>query len=538
VAHSLLENLRLKETSAAYLSSYFYLLSIISSLMFLSTLVNYSWLIGFFLFFYTFVFLSIISLEIILGHRSFCSFCATSLIIFLIINIPAKAETLNEALSRSYLTNPELEAQRADTRGVDENLPISRGAFLPQASVQSTGGIIKTALLNNENGLSYSGVTGSTSAYANDLSTTTNPVTGVLVANLNIFNGFRGLNGINQAEARIRQSREILRNTEIQVFNNVVNAYLNVMRDSAIFRVREDYLKVLVRQEEITKEGVEVGELTRTDLLQVQTALSRAKQDLVAIETVLKTDLSVYEQFTGKLPVKLAPVTIRNSLLPKNEITAQDMAQQEHPLIISARYNVEINEYNVKIQEGQLLPTVNIQGVAGQQWNYFGTAGQRLFQGGGYIQVNIPLYEGGINYGQIRQAKEKLGQARALYDQQIRAVRQTVSATWAAWMNSERYLTAAKEQVSRAEATLTGVRAEAKLGQRTTWDILNYMSTLINARQSLIIAQRERIISSYNVLAAIGRLSAEQLDLDVAVYQASTHYNRVKNQFIGTEPWQ
>lgn len=169
---------------------------------------------------------------------------------------------------------------------------------------------------------------------------------------------------------------------------------------------------------------------------------------------------------------------------------------------------------------------------------FFGTAHQRLYQGSGSIQLNVPIYEGGITYSQIRQAKEKLGEAQLLYDQQVNVVHQQIEANWAAWLNAEKYLLAAKEQVKNAEATLAGIRVESKYGgYRETFTLLNYLQFVYEARIAFVAAQRERIVSSYNALAAIGQLSASALNLDVPLYQVSDHYDRVKSQFIGVETW-
>ena len=226
-----------------------------------------------------------------------------------------------------------------------------------------------------------------------------------------------------------------------------------------------------------------------------------------------------------------------DALLPKDREEALRIADADHPLAVAARYNIDINEFNVRIVEGQLLPTIGLNGQVLQQWNYFGTPRQRFFNGAVNLQLNVPLYEGGIVYAGVRKAKEQLGEARLLYDNQIAQIHQAVESTWAAWKQSAKFLAAAKEQVKKAEAALEGVREEAKFGQRTTWDILNAQATLITARTALIIGQRGRVATAYNVLAAMGQLTATTLDLDVPLYQPQDHYDRVKYQWIGVDPW-
>jgi outer membrane protein len=443
----------------------------------------------------------------------------------------AGAETLKAALARTYLSNPQLNAQRANTRGVDENLPISRGTFLPTANAVGSFGALQQDLLPP----GTFGPDGNRKA--NNNRTLSPPAYGQLVVSMNIFNGFRGINGINSAEAQIHQSREILRNMELSVLGSAATAYVNVMRDVAIVMLRENYVKILVNQVEITKERLAGGEVTQTDVYQAETYLAQAKQDQAIAHVNLENSLSVYRQIIGTTPDKLAPAPAIDALLPKDLGEALQIADADHPLAVAARYNVEVSELGVKIVEGQLLPTVNLNGLVSQQYNYFGVEKQRFFQASGTVQVNVPIYEGGISYAQVRQAKEKAGEAKLLYDQQINQIHQSIEATWAAWKESIKFLAAAKEHVRKAEFALAGVREEAKYGARTTWDILNAQLQLVNARIGLVTGQRERIITTYNLLGVIGRLSSATLDLDVPTYEPTDHYDRVKRQWIGVNPW-
>jgi outer membrane protein len=151
--------------------------------------------------------------------------------------------------------------------------------------------------------------------------------------------------------------------------------------------------------------------------------------------------------------------------------------------------------------------------------------------------VNVPIYEGGVIYARARQAKERLGEAKFLYHQQINQIKQSVEAAWAAWNESGRLAASAREQARSAESALAGVRQEAKIGLRSTWDILNAQLTLMNARVLLVDAQRNRILSGFNLLASMGQLSAEKLALNVPIYDATTHYEQIKNQWFGLEAW-
>jgi outer membrane protein len=434
----------------------------------------------------------------------------------------AHADTIKDALGHAYLVHPQLNAQRADTRSVDENLPIATGTFLPTVTAQGSYGLLQQDIL----------------APTGKSRTLTQPKAGGLVVNWNIFNGFRGLNGIDQAKAQIHQSRQSLRFAELQVLGNAATAYMTLLRDVAIYNLREDYVKVLANQVEITKERLAGGEVTRTDVFQAEAALEQAKQERSTAAVALQSSIAVYRQQTLLSPKDLAPAPPLDKLLPRDKEAALRIADTEHPLALAARYNVDVNALSVKLAEGQLLPTVGIIGNVNQNYDYVGTPSQRFFQAGVSVNVNVPIYEGGVNYGQIRQAKEKLGQAQFIFDQQVDQIHQSVESAWAAWKETPTFLIAARQQVAKAESALAGIREEAKFGQRTTFDILNAQLVLVNARIALVGGQYQRVVTTYNLLAAMGRLSAQTLDLGAPLYSPVDHYERVKHQWIGTEPWQ
>ena len=147
--------------------------------------------------------------------------------------------------------------------------------------------------------------------------------------------------------------------------------------------------------------------------------------------------------------------------------------------------------------------------------------------------LSVPLYQGGQEYAVVRQSKEQLGQARLAVNSQRIAVRAGISSTWGQLQSAKAAIIAFQAAVKAAEVALNGVREEAKVGQRTTLDVLNAQQMLLNTRVQLVTAQRDRVVFSYAVLAQIGRLSADTLGLNTPAYDPGDHYERTKNRFIG-----
>jgi outer membrane protein len=148
-------------------------------------------------------------------------------------------------------------------------------------------------------------------------------------------------------------------------------------------------------------------------------------------------------------------------------------------------------------------------------------------------QLTVPLYQGGSEYAAIRQAKETLGQRRLDLDTARDQVQATVTQAWGQLDAAKAQILATQAQVTAAEVALNGVREEARVGQRTTLDVLNAQQDLVNARVALVTAQRDRVVASYTVLAATGALSPQVLGLRIQVYDPIVHYQQVRDAWAG-----
>jgi outer membrane protein len=209
------------------------------------------------------------------------------------------------------------------------------------------------------------------------------------------------------------------------------------------------------------------------------------------------------------------------------------MALAEHPEIQAALHAVDAAALQVKLVEGELAPSVDLVGNVQQNYNLFGVPGERFLNGSIAAKVTVPIYERGEVYARVRQAKETLGQSRLQADLQRDIVRAEVVSAWGQLDSARAVIQSSKAAVKSAEIALDGIRQEAEVGQRTTFDILFQQQVLLNTRVSLVVAQRDRVVASYAVMAAIGRLAAANLNLDVAQYDPTIHFDQVKDKWIG-----
>ena len=187
----------------------------------------------------------------------------------------------------------------------------------------------------------------------------------------------------------------------------------------------------------------------------------------------------------------------------------------ENPIVTAAALGVDVAALQVKINEGALYPTVTAS--AGVNYNAEPTpAIVKTFSYALLGTVSVPLFQGGAEYATIRQSKETLGQRRMDLDTQRDSAQQSVVQSWGQLEAAKAQIIATQAQVTAAETALNGVREEARVGQRTTLDVLNAQQELVNARVALVTAQRDRVVASYSLLSATGRLSVTTLGLKVA----------------------
>jgi len=438
----------------------------------------------------------------------------------------AQADTLESALIQAYQNNPTLNSQRAAVRATDENVPQALSGYRPRVTVTSSGGE-----------QSVSTVTKVTTTTPNSYATQSgynSPVSAGVTATQTLFNGFQTANRTRQAEAQVQAARESLRVTEQQVLLNAVTAYMNLLRDTAIFDLQKRNVDVLQEQLRQVRDRFNVGEVTRTDVAQSESRLAAGRSQVLTAESNYKTSAAIYRQIIGTSPGKLAAGTPVDRFSPSSLPGAVGAASANHPSVTSAQFNIDIAQLQVKVAEGALLPTLSVQGNYTKNW--LSTSSLNTMEGYNASvlgQLSVPLYQGGAEYSLIRQAKETLGQRRIEADTAREQVRQTVVQAWGQLDAAKGNIEATQAQVQATEIALNGVREEARVGQRTTLDVLNAQQELVNARVALVGAQRDRVVASYTLLAGVGRLEPSILGLRVPVYDAAVHYDQVRDSWAG-----
>ena len=458
---------------------------------------------------------------------------AIALLVVTVFGRPASAETLEQALADAYLINPVLNAERARLRATDEQVALAKSGLRPfvsgsadwnyvnQNSRSSGGGGGGDAIGLGAGGLTTDGVT-HPHGYSVQL---TQP----------LFEGFQNLNAIRQAKSTVQAAREALRTVEQTVLLDAATAYVNVVRDQAIVRLRENDVLVLTEQLKATKDRFEVGEVTRTDVAQAEARRSEALATLAAAQANLKTSRAAYEQIIGHPPENLVtPASIRH-LLPSSINEAMTLGDGENPIILAAVYNEESSLYAVQQIMGEMLPVVTLEAQYEKRFDESKTL-KELETTTVTGRVNVPFYQGGGVSARVRQAKETNNQLKKEVEDARLRVHADVIAFWGILQSSGPAISSAESAVAANKIALTGVREEEKVGQRTTLDVLDATRELLNSQIGLVTALRDRVVAEYSLYAAIGRMDAQTLGLPVPYYDPIEHYDIVKGKWFGLRP--
>lgn len=431
----------------------------------------------------------------------------------------AHAEALQDALAKAYQSNPQLNAERARQRATDENVPQALAGYRPQIVASLSGGLQAVRDLLPDNTVQGA---------------TLKPWTIGVTVTQTLFNGFKTANSVRVAELQVQSGREALRNVGQGVLLDGVTVYTNVLANRALVEAQRANVAFLRETLGITQKRLNAGDVTPTDTAQAEARLNRGLADLNAAEVNLAVSEATYTQVIGGPPSKLNAAEPVDRLLPRSRDDAIAFALKGHPAVLAAGFDVDVASTVIHVAESSLFPQVTLQGSASHSSQADPTLGTfRTDQASILGQVTAPIYDGGLAAAQTRQSKELAAQSRMVLDQIRNQSRTAAVGAWVAFEGSKIAVSASESEVRAANVALQGVSREAQGGQRTTVDVLNSQQDLISAKARLIGAQRDRVIASYTLLSAIGRLDVKTLALKTPDYLPEVHYHQVRDAWHG-----
>lgn len=435
----------------------------------------------------------------------------------------AQAETVSDALAKAYQTNPQLNSERARQRATDENVPQALAGYRPQVNATLSYGLqaVRNLLVDNTIGSSTVGAT-------------LKPWTIGVTVTQTLYNGNKTANSVRVAEFQVQSGREALRNVGQGVLLDAVIAYMNVLANQSLVEAQRANVTSLRETLGIAQKRLNAGDVTPTDTSQAEARLARGQADLNAAEVNLAISQATYTQVIGAAPARLIAATPIDGLLPRSRDDALAQAIKAHPAVLAAGFDVDVATTTIKVSESSLLPTITLQGSASRSKDSDPTLGTFGTDQASIVgQLNAPLYDGGLGAAQTRQAKELSSQSRLVLEQVRNQARTAAIGAWVSNEGAKTAVSAAEAEVRAAGVALQGVLRETQGGQRTTVDALNAQQDLVLAKARLIGAQRDRVIASYALLSAIGRLDVKTLGLNTPDYLPEVHYHQVRDAWHG-----
>lgn len=425
----------------------------------------------------------------------------------------AKADTLAGAFAAAYETNPTLEIARAALRATDEAVPAARAGLRPNVSATVS------AALNN------------TSVNGPVPATTSAPRSANLTYQQVFYDGGRTYNAVEGAESAVNSGRAQLISAEQVVLLGVVTAYMDLRRDQQFVTLAQNNVRLIREQLRAAEDRFAVGEVTKTDVSQAKARLAQAQAALAAQEGQLARAVQAYRRVVGVLPGVLEDPPVLPPL-PQSSQEAVDEALDNHPDLRAAQHNEAAARSDIKSAIGALLPTLAVNGSTTYALDTGGVSEgttTMVLQ----VQATVPLYQGGAEYAEIRRTREVQSQRMAEIHDSARNIQQDVENAWSDLQVARVAIRAGRQQVTAARLAFDGVKEEAKLGARTTIDVLDAEQELLDARTDLVTALRDEYVAGYTLLSTIGRLTARDLNLEVGLYNPETHFNEVSDKEYG-----
>jgi len=405
-------------------------------------------------------------------------------------------------LESAYKSNPVLNASRENYKAVKENINISRSEFLPSISLSGS-----QKSQQNSNAINQVGIP------LPDNSNTAE--TQSISVDQKIFQGFQGYNSIKKSKLESDYAALELKNTEQQILLQSATAYYDLVYKIKNTKFNLSNVDLFERQVESDSSRLQRGEITLTDLAQSESSLAGANAKFIAAETELLTAKSNFKRII-RLP---APEEVGKDNFIKNISlnfptglnNAFVFSKKNNPKLLLAKLDYKISSKNVDIEKSKFSPSASLNYTQSQNKD-FSSSINEIDRETLKATVTIPLFKGGGNYSSLKKSKFKKKQSNLILQDVINEVKTDTVNSWSAYQSSESVLKATQAQVKASEIANEGITLEYDSGNtRTTLEVIQSRSLLLEAKISNAIAERNFAISKFELLAVIGKLTLENL---------------------------
>jgi outer membrane protein len=417
------------------------------------------------------------------------------------LNIASASEFLTY-LESAYKNNPTLNAERENYKAIKENINISRSEFLPNVSISETKSSQENTNRTNQIGAALPDT---------NIDTTTQSIS----VDQKIFQGFQGYNTIKKSQLESQQAALKLKNTEQQILLKSAFAYYDLIYKIKNKQFNLTNVDLFERQVETDRSRLQKGEITLTDLAQSESSLAGANAKLISADTELLTAKSNFERIVRlPSPDNILTDSLTNNIslnFPQNLQTALTFSEKNNPKLLLAKFDYEIAEKNVSIEKSKFSPSASVNYTQSKNDDYSSSLG-KIDQETLKATVTMPLFSGGENYSSLKKLKFKKEQSNLILQDTINEVKTDTANSWSVYQSSQSVLESTKAQVKAAEIANEGITLEYDSGNtRTTLEVIQSRSLLLNARIANAKAESNFAISKFELLAVLGELTLEKI---------------------------
>tara|TARA_X000000368_G_C23040202_1_gene716513 strand:+ start:1232 stop:2527 length:1296 start_codon:yes stop_codon:yes gene_type:complete len=421
------------------------------------------------------------------------------IIFFLNINFAYSSPDLIFFIESAYKNNPKLKAERENLKATEENINISKSEFLPNITVSGTLDSSQSINRTDQSGSSLSDTNNDTSTQS-------------VSVDQKIFQGFEGYNSFQKSKLEVDQANYKLKDIEQTIILESANAYYDLIYKNKSKEFNFDNLDLLERQFESDQSRLQRGEISLTDLSQSESSLAGANADFISAGNELLIAKSNFERIIRTtVPEKFDEKLSLNMVLPESLDEALKLAEKNNPKLMIADLNYKISERDVNIERSKMSPSASINYSKSKSDDFSSTVDE-VEKESVKATVTWPIIKGGKNYSLLKKSKYKRNKNRLILEDTFNEVKTDTLNAWSLYRSSESVLKSTQAQVKASEIANEGITLEYESGNtRSTLEVIQSRSLLLNARVANAKAERNFIVSKFNLLSVIGELTLENL---------------------------
>lgn len=431
----------------------------------------------------------------------------------------AQGEPLSATLVRAYESSPRLLEARERLRRANEERNVVLGGWLPNVVARGQVGSQKESFRNFEGNPQESTRLGNAG----------------VEATINLYNGGGSTAELKRADNRIREERARFTSTEQLTLFDAAQAYCDLFRDQGILAARQANLDYLTRVVEVTRELYELGDRTEGDLAQASGRQAEAEGDLALARASLEGSRAGYVRAVGEPPPPIGTPTLPPGL-PLTEENLLRESAEVNPDVVAADFAARAARNDIRVAVSQLLPSVDVRGLVDFTRDELRLSADRRVTTYSVVGVvTVPLYQQGIEYARVRQARAAARERDASINSVRRDVLDQASRAYSDALAAADRIEALGRAVEANQRAVASLAEEVRVGRRSLLDLLDAQRDLVNTQVSLASAQRDQVVAAYVVLGSFGRLTVRDLQLPVAFYDLQGDYVRSRNRLFGLD---